>query len=87
MKRVRHEVKILPEYFRQVFVRPGEGTKRFELRKDDRNYQIGDSVTLREWIPEEGYTGNEIYGRYYLCYAKLSSIWTNGGILYIWVVT
>lgn len=60
MKRVRHEVKILPEYFRQVFVRPGEGTKRFELRKDDRNYQIGDSVTLREWIPEEGYTGNEI---------------------------
>lgn len=60
MKRVRHEVKILPEYFRQVFVRPGEGTKRFELCKDDRNYQIGDSVTLREWLPEEGYTGNEI---------------------------
>lgn len=54
----RHEIKILPKYFRLV-VTPHGVVKRFELRKDDRNYQAGDTVTLREWDGQE-YTGNEI---------------------------
>lgn len=54
----RHEIKILPKYSRLV-VTPHGGVKRFELRKDDRNYQAGDTVTLREWDGQE-YTGNEI---------------------------
>lgn len=29
------------------------------MRKNDRDYQVGDSVTLREWDGEQ-YTGNEI---------------------------
>ena len=54
----KHEIKILPQYFELVSVLHG-GIKRFELRKDDRNYQAGDTVTLREWDGQE-YTGNEI---------------------------
>ena len=51
----RHEIKILPEYFAPVSV----GEKRFELRKNDRDYHAGDSVTMKEWDGTE-YTGNEI---------------------------
>lgn len=57
-RNVRHEIKILPQYF-ELVVAPRGGVKRFELRKDDRGYQAGDSVTLREWDGKE-YTGNEI---------------------------
>ena len=55
---MKHEIKILPQYF-ELVVAPRGGVKRFELRKDDRGYQVGDSVTLREWDGKE-YTGNEI---------------------------
>ena len=51
----RHEIKILPEYFAPVSV----GEKRFELRKNDRDYHAGDSVTLKEWDGTD-YTGNEL---------------------------
>jgi hypothetical protein len=27
------------------------GHKRFEVRKNDRNYQVGDEYCLREWVP------------------------------------
>lgn len=48
-----HDLKILPCYFREV----NENRKGFELRKDDRDYKVGDSVRLREF--EDGkYTGN-----------------------------
>lgn len=50
-----HEVKILPEYFKPV----KDGTKTFEIRKNDRNYQVGDSLILKEW-DVEGYTGEEL---------------------------
>ncbi len=52
----RHELKILPQYYVQILMR----RKKFELRKNDRDYQVGDSVILREWSPDHGYTGNEI---------------------------
>lgn len=51
----RHEIKILPQYFTDV----SKGVKQFELRKDDRGYQVGDLVTLKEWNGKE-YTGNKI---------------------------
>ena len=35
-----HELKILPEYFWQVW----HGNKTFELRKNDRNYNAGDKA-------------------------------------------
>ena len=53
-----HEIKILPQYFEDANKR----IKTFELRKDDRDYQVGDIVTLREWNGEE-YTGQMIFVR------------------------
>ena len=52
---VRHELKILPEYFQAV----QDGRKNFELRKDDRGYQVGDLVHLREYY-EGRYSGRDI---------------------------
>ena len=62
-----HELKILPIYFEEVLTRQ----KRFELRKDDRGYEPGDRLYLREW--ENGtYTGRELHTkiRYILRNAK-----------------
>lgn len=47
-----HELKILPKYFEAV----RDGSKTFELRKNDRDYKYGDYLALREWDGEE-YTG------------------------------
>ena len=49
-----HELKIKPVYFEAV----KEGTKTFELRRDDRNFKVGDILLLREW--EHGYSGRKI---------------------------
>lgn len=49
-----HEVKILPVYYDAVI----SNIKHFELRKDDRDYQAGYFLVLKEW--EDGrYTGRE----------------------------
>lgn len=50
-----HQLKILPQYFQAVW----SGIKTFELRKDDRDYQVGDILALREWDGEK-YTGSAI---------------------------
>ncbi|MFP7308821.1 DUF3850 domain-containing protein [Enterococcus faecalis] len=48
-----HELKILPEYFEAVV----SGNKCFEIRKNDRRYEVGDILRLNEY--EDGkYTGN-----------------------------
>ena len=46
------EKKILPEYFKEVKA----GRKTFELRKDEDDVQVGDTLVLREW-DGENYTG------------------------------
>ena len=46
-----HELKILPQWYEDVFNR----TKKFELRKADRDYKVGDFLHLKEWDGE--YTG------------------------------
>ena len=50
---MRHELKILPEYFEPVV----ENRKTFEIRKNDRNYHVGDELVLKEWDGEK-FTGN-----------------------------
>ncbi|MDF4197332.1 ASCH/PUA domain-containing protein [Bacillus subtilis] len=53
----RHILKILPEYFDAVC----SGKKSFEIRKNDRNYQVGDELILCEYVPDrEGFTGREV---------------------------
>ncbi|WP_270346603.1 ASCH/PUA domain-containing protein [Enterococcus thailandicus] len=39
-----HELKILPEFFEAVT----SGRKQFEIRKNDRDYKVGDQLVLRE---------------------------------------
>ena len=55
MKNKIHVLKIQPKYFKEVL----NHRKNFEIRKDDRNYQVGDLIELREY--ENGaYTGRKI---------------------------
>lgn len=42
---VKHELKTWPAMFEAVW----RGDKTFEVRLDDRGYQRGDHVVLREW--------------------------------------
>lgn len=52
-----HCIKCLPEYFEDI----SNGSKNFELRKDDRNYKVGENVLLMEWNPiDQAYTGKEL---------------------------
>lgn len=53
---MEHELKIWPQYYSRV----ADGTKTFEVRKNDRGFQPGDTVRLREFDPQhEGYECDE----------------------------
>ena len=56
MSRQHHYIKILPQHYRAI----ENGDKRFEVRFNDRNYQIHDILHLQEYLNGE-YTGREIY--------------------------
>ena len=55
-----HELKTHPQYFSMVY----DGTKKFEVRKNDRNYQLGDELLLKEFVPQ-GYYEDGTQGEYY----------------------
>ena len=40
-----HELKTYPKYFQETI----EGNKLFEIRKNDRNFKVGDVLLLKEW--------------------------------------
>jgi len=44
-----HYLKTWPKFFEDV----ASGKKTFELRKDDRGFEIGDTVILDEWCPDK----------------------------------
>ena len=63
---MNHELKTDPKYYQGVI----DGKKRFELRKNDRDFSIGDVLRLREYDPQreldpimEKYTGRYCYVR------------------------
>lgn len=47
-----HNIKIKPQYFIDVLTQK----KQFELRKNDRDYHVGDILSLEEY--DKDYTGN-----------------------------
>lgn len=49
-----HHLKIWPDHFEAV----RSGLKTFEVRKDDRDFQVGDLLHLNEYDPDKGqFTG------------------------------
>ena len=42
---MEHELKILPQYFKEVW----NENKTFELREDNRDYKVGDTLRLLEF--------------------------------------
>lgn len=57
-----HQLKILPEYYQAVV----SEDKTFEIRKNDRDFKVGDLLMLEEWNNGK-YTGA-------ICYVKVSYI-------------
>lgn len=51
-----HHLKTWPLYFQAI----ERGDKTFELRRNDRDFKVGDTLILQEWDPRKGggnYTG------------------------------
>lgn len=57
MKHKIHDLKIDPEQFNAALFED----KDFEIRENDRDYQVGDIVLLREYNCQE-YTGDYLLG-------------------------
>lgn len=55
-----HNLKINKEFFSPV----KERIKTFEIRKNDRNFQVGDQIVLNEWDEKKikQYTGKKVNG-------------------------
>jgi hypothetical protein len=51
-----HELKTWPVFYKDII----NGTKTFEVRTNDRDFQVGDILLLREYDPDaESYTGEK----------------------------
>jgi 1-acyl-sn-glycerol-3-phosphate acyltransferase len=56
----KHELKVWPKFFKPLW----KGTKNFEVRRNDRNYQVGDMLVLLEWdVVKDEWTGSGICKR------------------------
>lgn len=63
-QQVWHELKTFSLYFDQIFW----NIKKFELRKNDRDFQVGDFLVLREYDPvKQEYTGRSVTRRVTYC--------------------
>lgn len=52
----RHTLKTWPAFFTAIL----ERRKTYEIRKNDRNFQVGDELLLQEWDPvAKAYSGRE----------------------------
>jgi hypothetical protein len=52
-----HVLKTWPEYYEAV----ARGEKTFEVRRNDRDFHVGDTLVLQEWDPEtEEYSGRRL---------------------------
>lgn len=57
---VEHVLKSWPEFFQAL----ESGEKTFELRRNDRDFKVGDELVLQEWDPKvSGPTGRVLRRR------------------------
>jgi hypothetical protein len=49
------------------------GVKSFEIRKDDRDFQVGDILTLEEYLNKRKYTGRR--SSYWITYILRGEEW------------
>lgn len=54
---MEHELKLHPRYF----LRKAQGIKTFEIRKNDRDFQVGDTVIYKEYDSEIGWPDHGVY--------------------------
>ena len=55
-----HDIKVWPDYFDRI----EDGSKPFEIRKNDRDYHVGDVLNLQEYAPgPDEYTGRYVVKR------------------------
>lgn len=55
MPLLTHPLKVWPPYFDSIL----SNEKRFEIRKNDRDFKVGDILILSEWV-NDSYTGRSI---------------------------
>lgn len=55
----KHRLKTLPEFFYALH----SNAKTFELRRNDRDFRVGDLLYLERWTPMGGFTGSVIIKR------------------------
>lgn len=57
MLKKSHELKTWKPYFMEIFM----GKKKFEVRKNDRDFKVGDNLILKEYDNDKKeYTGREM---------------------------
>jgi hypothetical protein len=57
---VKHDLKTWPEPFEAV----SSGEKTHEIRRNDREFNVGDTLCLNEWIPDRLGESEHIPGKY-----------------------
>lgn len=66
-----HELKVWPEFFLNI----QSGKKTFELRLNDRNFQVGDLLCLQEYDPnEKHYSGRSVYRQVVMVLSKFPGL-------------
>lgn len=55
--KTKHKLKCAPEYFARL----QSGQKTFEIRKNDRDYQVGDILVISEYDPSKGWPDHGSY--------------------------
>lgn len=77
-----HELKVWPAYYQAL----ASGQKSFELRFDDRGFQVGDLLDLREYDPRTGgYPGGRALCRVDFILGWLDDV-ASAGLRTRWVV-
>jgi len=53
-----HELKVNPQFWQPL----KRGEKPFEVRRNDRDFKVGDICKFREYDPSFGYAGSDTLG-------------------------